>query len=300
MTEGQIVKALAGFYYVDTGNGVYMCRARGIFKKDNITPLVGDMVNITIQDEEEGVIEEIFPRKNAFIRPPVANIDLFIVTVSVISPELNTEIIDKFLVSAEAANAEVLICINKLDLSVSEARKIKRIYDNIYKVVLVSATTGEGVDELIGACAGKNVAFAGASGVGKTSLLGRITSIDNLETGELSRKTGRGKHTTRCVEIFKTEENTKIYDTPGFTSFDVIDIGDERLDRFFPEFKEYLGKCRFDNCMHEVEPECAIIEALNDGKIGKTRYRSYLTLLEIIRTGVKKKRPEFVKGRKNG
>ena len=300
MTKGQIVKALAGYYFVKTCEGVYMCRARGIFKKNNITPLVGDFVNITIQDEEEGVIEEILPRKNAFVRPPVANVDMFIVTVSVVSPEINTEIIDKFLVSAEAANAEAVLCINKVDLSASEAKRIEKIYKKIYNVVLVSALTGEGEDELIEICKGKNVAFAGASGVGKTSLLGRITKLDNLETGDVSRKTGRGKHTTRLVEIFETSDGTKIYDTPGFTSFDVIEIGDERLDRFFPEFKKYLGKCRFDNCAHEVEPDCAIIEAVEKGEIGKTRYRSYLTLLEIIRTGIKKKRPEFVKGRKSG
>lgn len=300
MTDGQIIKALAGFYYVDTGDRIYMCRARGIFKKNKITPLVGDNVKITIQDDEEGVIEEIYPRKNAFVRPPVANIDLFVVTVAVVSPELNTEIVDKFLVSAEAANADILICINKNDLSASESKKIKKIYENIYDVLLVSAELGEGISELEKYCSGKNVAFAGASGVGKTSLLSKISSIEDLETGELSRKTGRGKHTTRCVEIFKLENNTKIYDTPGFTSFDVIEIGDERLDGFFPEFKKYLGKCRFDNCTHEVEPECAVIEALEKGEIQKTRYRSYLALLEITRTGIKKKRPEFVKGRKNG
>ncbi|MDR3305889.1 MAG: ribosome small subunit-dependent GTPase A [Clostridiales Family XIII bacterium] len=289
LKSGQIVKALAGYYYVNTGAVIYMCRARGIFKKDGITPLVGDYVRIAVTDaaDEEGVVEDIEPRRNAFIRPPVANVDIFLVTVAAASPEPNLETTDKFLVSAEAARADAVICVNKDDLSPAAARRIAAIYRGVYPAILLSAATGEGVAELAALIRGKSVAFAGASGVGKTSLLSRLTGIADLAVGDISRKTERGKHTTRHVEIFRAEDGTRIYDTPGFTAFEAAgkaDIPDgERADQLFPEFRGYLGGCRFDNCRHDLEPGCAVRDAVDAGKIRPSRYRSYLSLIAAVK-----------------
>jgi len=282
LTKGQIVKALAGFYYVDTGGATYQCRARGIFKKDGVTPLVGDLVRIEIQDEEEGVVDEIFPRKNAFIRPPVANIDLFIVTVAAKEPEPSFEIIDRFLVTAEAAGADACICINKDDLSPLLARKIASVYSGLYPAVVLSAIAGDGISDLRRRIAGKSAAFAGASGVGKTSLIALLTGNGRLETGGVSAKTGRGRHTTRHVEIFKLPDGTRMYDTPGFTSFEATEASDLAgvdLSALFPEFQDHLGLCRFKDCRHENEPDCAVQKALAQGTIKRTRYDSYLKLL---------------------
>lgn len=285
MTEGQIVKALAGFYYVDTGrSSTYQCRARGIFKKEGITPLVGDYVRIIVQDEEEGVVDEILPRKNEFIRPPVANVDIFVVTVAAASPDPSLEVTDKLLVTADAADADACLCINKDDLSPVQARRIAGVYKGLYKTVIMSAETGEGVPALKELISGRSAAFAGASGVGKTSLIALLTGEEGLETGDVSAKTGRGRHTTRHVEIFTLIDGTKIYDTPGFSSFEAAlapGIIDERIDMLFPEFQEYLGKCRFQNCRHEHEPDCAVRDALAAGRIKKSRYDSYL---KIFRT----------------
>ena len=282
MTEGQIVKALSGFYYVDTGESLYQCRARGIFKKEGLTPLVGDFVKITIQDEEEGVVEEILPRKNEFIRPPVSNVDIFIVTVAAASPEPNLEMTDRFLVTAEIADADACVCINKDDLSSVQAKRIAGVYKGIYPVVTMSALTGEGLSELRALIAGKSAAFAGASGVGKTSLIALLIGDEGLETGDVSAKTGRGKHTTRHVEIFTLPDGTKVYDTPGFSSFETAmasDLAEINIDAMFPEFQDYLGKCRFNDCRHENEPDCAVRNAHKDGKIKHSRYDSYLKLL---------------------
>ena len=276
------MKALAGFYYVDTGGATYQCRARGIFKKDGVTPLVGDLVRIEIQDEEEGVVDEIFPRKNAFIRPPVANIDLFIVTVAAKEPEPSFEIIDRFLVTAEAAGADACICINKDDLSPLLARKIASVYSGLYPAVVLSAIAGDGISDLRRRIAGKSAAFAGASGVGKTSLIALLTGNGRLETGGVSAKTGRGRHTTRHVEIFKLPDGTRMYDTPGFTSFEATEASDLAgvdLSALFPEFQDHLGSCRFKDCRHENEPDCAVQKALAQGTIKRTRYDSYLKLL---------------------
>ena len=282
MTEGQIVKALAGFYYVDTGSSTYQCRARGIFKKEGLTPLVGDYVRIVVQDEEEGVVDEVLPRKNEFIRPPVSNVDIFVVTVAAASPDPSLEVTDKLLVAAEAAHADACVCINKDDLSPAAARRVAEVYKGIYKAVIMSAQTGEGVPKLKELISGKSAAFAGASGVGKTSLIALLTGEGSLEIKDVSAKTGRGRHTTRHVEIFKLPDGTKVYDTPGFTSFEAVlapGMTEERIDMLFPEFLEYLGKCKFQNCRHEHEPVCAVRDALDSGRIKKTRYESYIKLL---------------------
>ena len=210
MPEGQIVKALAGFYFVDTGDAVYRLRARGRFKKESVTPLVGDYVSFTANRKDEGVVEAIKPRRNAFIRPPVSNVDVFIVTVSTAEPEPSLELTDRFLVTAEAAEAEALVCVNKDDLLPKQARMIADVYEGLYPTVIMSAVTGDGIPELKALIAGKSAAFAGASGVGKTSLVALLTGMGSLETGDVSEKTGRGKHTTRHVEIFRLPDGTKI------------------------------------------------------------------------------------------
>ncbi|MDR3364789.1 MAG: ribosome small subunit-dependent GTPase A [Clostridiales Family XIII bacterium] len=279
---GQIVKALAGYYYVDTGEAVYQCRARGIFKKDGVTPLAGDRVRIVVQDAEEGVVDEILPRKNAFIRPPVANIDLFAVTVAAAAPETSLELTDRFLAMAEAAEADACVCINKDDLSPAAAKRIEGVYQDIYPAVVLSAATGEGVGELRALVAGRSVAFAGASGVGKTSLIALLADEGALKTGDVSARTGRGRHTTRHVEIFTLADGTKIYDTPGFTSFEATvaaDLSDFSAAELFPEFRGYLGACRYRDCLHENEPDCAVREALASGAVKRSRYASYLKLL---------------------
>ena len=316
--QGQIVKALAGFYYVDTGGTagtggyaspagcvdtdetadtvgcvdtdrgigmdgkVYQCRARGIFKKDGITPLVGDYVRIILQDEEEGVVDEILPRKNAFIRPPVANVDIFVVTVAAAEPEPSPELTDRFLVTAEAADADACVCINKDDLSSVQAKRLATVYEGIYPTIVMSALTGEGLPALKEMIAGRSAAFAGASGVGKTSLIALLTGESSLETGGVSARTGRGRHTTRHVEIFRFPDGTKIFDTPGFTSFEAAqaaDLADMNIDALFPEFQEYLGKCRFKDCIHENEPDCTVRRALERGEIKRSRYDSYIKII---------------------
>jgi len=286
MAEGQIVKALAGFYYVDIGDRVYQCRARGIFKKEGLTPLVGDHVRISVQDEEEGVVDSIEPRRNAFIRPPVANVDIFIVTVSTAEPEPSLELTDRFLVTAEAAEAEACVCINKDDLLPVEAKKIAAVYEELYPTVIMSAITGDGIPELRMLIAGKSAAFAGASGVGKTSLIALLTGKTGLETGGVSEKTRRGRHTTRHVEIFNLPDGTRIYDTPGFSSFEAAeaaDLTDANIDALFPEFEYYLGKCRYTDCRHVNEPGCAVRLAKDSGGIKRSRYDSYKKLLEAQR-----------------
>ena len=283
MPEGQIVKALAGFYYVDTGEAVYRCRARGKFRKDSVTPLVGDLVSVTVQDEEEAVVDSIGPRQNAFIRPPVANVDIFVVTVATAEPEPSLELTDRFLVTAEAADAEACVCINKDDLLPEEAIRIAGVYKGVYPVVVMSALRGEGIPELRALIAGKSAAFAGASGVGKTSLVALLTGRDELETGSVSDKTGRGKQTTRHVEIFKLPDGTRIYDTPGFSSFEAAEaagLADANIDALFPEFEKYLGGCRYHNCRHVNEPDCAVRMSVETGDVKKSRYESYVRMLE--------------------
>ena len=288
MAEGQIVKALAGFYYVDTGGKVYQCRARGIFKKDGLTPLVGDHVRISVQDEEEGVVDEMLPRKNEFIRPPVANVDIFVVTVAAASPEPSLEMTDRFLVTAEAADADACLCVNKDDLSPVQAKRIAGVYEGLYPTVIISALTGEGISSLKALITGRSAAFAGASGVGKTSLIALLTGEDSLEINDVSAKTGRGRHTTRHVEIFTLPDGTKVYDTPGFTSFEAAaasDLTDMNIDALFPEFMAYKEDCRFRNCRHENEPDCAVRMALDKGQIKKSRYGTYIKILNEQKEG---------------
>jgi ribosome biogenesis GTPase len=317
--RGTIVKGIAGFYYVKTSEDVYMCRARGIFKKEGVTPLVGDDVMIGIQDETEGVVNEVLPRRNAFVRPPIANIDLFVAVVAAKNPAPHPEVLDRFLVTAEAAGVDAIVCVNKTDLRADADGKaddaqaddahtdnaqaddasasdgdmigadasIEAIYTSLYPTVSVSAKTGWGIEALKALIGSRRVAFAGPSGVGKSSLINRLLVHGNLITGEVSAKTGRGRHVTRHVEIFETDFGASVYDTPGYTAFETwagkrtgFGYGEEvRLDTFFPEIALYGRDCRFDDCRHTREPGCAVTAALRDGLIAASRYASYTELL---------------------
>jgi ribosome biogenesis GTPase len=277
--RGAIVKALSGFYYVMAAEGrhVYKCRARGIFKKEGLSPLVGDEAEIDVLDDEDGFVTEILPRRNSFIRPAVANIDLFVATVSVKDPEPHPEVLDRFLATAEAADAEAVICVNKTDLGPASA--VDSIYGGLYDTVAVSAKTGEGMDALEKRLAGRRSAFAGPSGVGKSSIVNYLLGSAVADTGGISGKTGRGKHTTRHVEIFETGFGAELLDTPGYTSFDGTAVEPEELGGLFPEIAALSEGCRYDYFMHADEPGCAVREASADGRIAPSRYDSYRRML---------------------
>ena len=281
MKDGIIVKAVAGFYYVKTEEGVLRCRARGIFKKEGLTPLVGDKARITPQDAEEGVLEGILPRRNAFVRPPIANVDAFACVISVRDPAPNPEILDRFLLTAEMGGSEAVILINKTDLGGSDevCRRVTEIYGGLYTTLAVSARAGLGIDDIKRLASGKLLAFAGPSGVGKSSLINLLVPIADMEVGEVSGKTRRGKHTTRHVEILDNGEGLRVIDTPGYTSFDAAIPTDESPDRYYPDFAPLLGQCRFDNCRHLDEPGCAIKAAAAEGGVAPSRYENYRKLM---------------------
>lgn len=281
--KGIIIKGIAGFYYVKTDAKVYQCKARGIFKKDGITPYVGDEVLIEKLDEDEAVINEILPRKNSFIRPPIANVDCFVIVAAAAKPEPNPDIIDKFLVMAEKNRTDVVICINKIDLVTDETRKkIEEIYSDIYPLVSVCGKTGQGIEKLSDMLKDRKSALAGPSGAGKSTLLNRLQSRYTVETGDISEKTKRGKHTTRHVELFETDFGALIFDTPGFTSFDVLEAELDELHFFYPEMASLIGGCKYDDCRHIKEPDCCIREAVQEGKIHVSRYQSYVSQYKEI------------------
>ena len=284
--EGLIVKGIGGFYYVDTGNEIIEAKGRGIFKKDGITLAVGDRVELEIIDEtgRKGVINSIYPRKNQFIRPPIVNVDTFVVVFAASKPKPNLVLVDKFLVMAEMHGVEAVICINKSDLvSRDELDEYRNVYDGIYPVIAVSARTGEGMDELKKAISGKTAAFAGPSGVGKSTITNVLVPHANMETGSISEKTKRGRHTTRHAEIFKAEGGGRIFDTPGFTSFEIMEADEDSLMHYYPDIEHFSGDCYYDNCRHLKEPQCAVREAVNEGNIHKRRYESYAANMEEIK-----------------
>ena len=244
--EGLIVKGIGGFYYVDTGLDIIEAKGRGIFKKDGITLAVGDRVELGIIDEAEkkGVINSIYPRKNQFIRPPIVNVDTFVVVFAASKPKPNLVLVDKFLVMAEMNDVEAVICINKSDLaSQEELKEFRAVYEDIYPVIAVSAKTGDGMDELKKAVSGKTAALAGPSGVGKSTIINDLVPYANMETGSISEKTKRGKHTTRHAEIFNADGGGKIFDTPGFTSFEIMEAGEDNLMHYYPDIDRYTGSC---------------------------------------------------------
>lgn len=280
---GKIMKGIAGFYYVGVvESGVYECKAKGIFRKDKIKPLVGDDVEIEVLNEEEklGNIVKILPRRSELIRPAVANIDQALVIFAAREPKPNLSLLDRFLVIMEKQDVPVIICFNKQDLcDEEEVGRLKEIYEACgYPVVLASAKQGEGIEEIKSRLRGKTTTVAGPSGVGKSSLTNLLQNEVQMETGEISKKLGRGRHTTRHSQIIQIEEDTWIYDTPGFTSFYVEEIEKEELRFYFREFSKYEGTCRFQGCTHTHEPGCMVKNALEEGKISKERYENYLEL----------------------
>ena len=282
--EGLIVKGIAGFYYVRAGGVVFQCKARGIFKKDGIVPMVGDSVMIEVLDEKNAVINAINERKNAFIRPPVSNVDRFIVVLAAANPEPNFKTADRFLVMAEKNGAKAAICVNKIDIADRGiVQTVRDIYESVYPVVCVSALLGEGISDLAGILGTDRCALAGPSGTGKSTLLNALFPAGMAETGELSQKTARGKHTTRHTELFLTESEAMLFDTPGFSALDITGIEDGELMHLFPEIAELFGKCKYRNCMHINEAGCAVREAVKAGTIHRSRYGSYKDIIKEIR-----------------
>ena len=281
-SSGRIVKALSGFYYVDIGDGtVAACRARGKFRHQKVTPLVGDLVEITLTEENAGMVDRILPRRNEFLRPAVANIDQLIIIASGAVPVTDPFLIDRMTTIACAKNCEPIICFNKCDLD--RADELFEIYRSAGLTTLrVSAETGEGIEELRQIITGKASAFTGNSGVGKSSILNTLYPGFSLQVGEVSEKLGRGRHTTRHVELFSVN-GTYVADTPGFSSFDVERmelIKKEDLGATFREFQPYLEECRFVGCAHVKEKGCAVLAAIKDGKISSVRHQSYVRLYE--------------------
>ena len=285
MSEGRIQKALSGFYYVDTGTEVLTCRARGKFRKDGVSPLVGDRVEVRELGNGEGFVEAILPRKNAFTRPAVANIDQLVVIASGAIPKTDPFLIDRVAAIAALKGCEVIILLNKCDLD--SADNLYQIYRAAgFQTLRVSAQTGEGLEELIPLISNKLSAFTGNSGVGKSSILNALDPEFQLRVGEVSDALGRGRHTTRHVELFHLSCGADIVDSPGFSSFETDELNLElkrRLPETFREFQPYLDNCRFVGCSHTKEKGCAVLEAVRRGEIQKSRHASYLRLYEELK-----------------
>lgn len=277
--RGTIFKGIGGFYYVKdaTGNTIE-CKARGKFRKEHIVPMIGDEVEVDVKNGK-GSIVEIYPRRTRLTRPAVANIDIVVVVAAAKSPDPNTSLIDMMLVNAEINGIEAIVCINKSDLA--DVSELEKIYNSAgYKTVVVSAETGEGIEDLFELIKGKIAAFAGVSGVGKSSLLTIITGSE-LETGEVSEKISRGRHTTRHVELFPVKGGGYVLDTPGFSSLEADDVTLEEVQRCFPEIAAVSHECRFRGCAHIGEPDCAVKALVEQNKIAKSRYRSYVELYQF-------------------
>lgn len=284
MGTDRIIKALSGFYYVACSDGVIECKARGKLRREDSAPLVGDFVAVTRQGEK-GVVEAVLPRKNSFLRPAVANIDLLVILASCAIPETEPFLIDRVLAVAERQSVPALICINKDDLK--SAKPLAGIYRRAgYPVIVTSAVTGEGIDKLRSAVEGKLAVFTGNSGVGKSSLLNCLSPGLGLAVGEVSRKLGRGRHTTRHIELYPLDEKTFVADTPGFSAFDTERmelVKKEELASEFPDFSPFITRCQFRDCAHRKEPGCAVRQAVEEGQIETTRYESYLRLYEMAK-----------------
>ena len=287
MIEGIIIKGIGGFYYVKTQEGIYECRARGVFREDNITPLVGDNVLIRISEEDNtGYIEKIMERKSQLIRPPVANVTQAIIVMSIKEPDINFWLLDRFIVMAEHQSLNIGICLNKIDLSSDgEVYFIENIYNKTkYPIIKTSTRTGEGIDDLKKTLKNNITVFAGPSGVGKSSLLNEIHPGLELKTGDISKKTTRGKHTTRHVELIEIDSQSYVLDTPGFSSLNLNFVeSEEELSKYFIELYDHNDKCKFINCLHNREPNCEVKKQVEAGNIGVERYENYLQFLEEIK-----------------
>ena len=285
MSTGRIKKALSGFYYVDTGSEILTCRARGKFRKDGVSPLVGDWVEVRDLGGGEGFLETILPRRNAFARPAVANIDQLVVIASGAIPKTDPFLIDRVAAIATLKDCDLILLLNKSDLD--PADELYEIYTKAgFTTLRVSAETGEGIEDLKPLINGKLSAFTGNSGVGKSSILNALDPEFNIQVGEISEALGRGRHTTRHVELFHLACGAEVVDSPGFSSFETDELNLElkrRLPETFREFAPYLDDCRFVGCSHTKEKGCAVLEALQDGKIQKCRHNSYLRLYEELK-----------------
>lgn len=286
MEKGIIVKKFGGFYFVYKEGSVIRCTYRGKHRLEQKDVFPGDYVEFTVLDHDDGVqgvIERVLPRKNLLMRPLVANVSQLICVTSVNYPEPDYFLLDKLLVSAEVNRLQVVVCFNKKDIAPPEIEEEVRKYANIgYKVIMTSALTGEGVDDLKRLLSGHLSVFAGQSGVGKSSLLNILKPEAKMEVGEVSAKLKRGRHTTKHVELFTLENGAFIADTPGFSRIDIPPMVREELGEYFPEIRELRPKCRFNTCLHHKEPGCAVIGALETGQIDHLRYRNYITLLEEV------------------
>ena len=285
---GKIIKGIAGEYFVHIpGKGIFTCKAKGVFRHRNQKPLVGDDVKVDIVSEEtmKGNITDILERKSELIRPAVANIDQTLVVFAAKSPAPNRNLLDRFLVMMESQDMKSILCFNKMDLAENEEiSELKETYEKAgYDVILLSVKEEEGVDKIRDILKGKTTSLAGPSGVGKSSLLNALVPEAVMETGDISRKIERGKHTTRHSEIFCIDDTTYIMDTPGFTSLECADIEDTELHYYFNEFAEYEGTCRFNGCVHVNEPDCRVKEAVSEGKISKVRYDIYLEMYNELK-----------------
>ena len=286
MTKGIITKGIGGFYYVQTADGLIESRARGVFREDKLKPTIGDKVTIKISDEDKtGYILDIEERSSELIRPAVANVTKAIVVMSVKKPDINLWLMDKFLLMAEYENLDISICINKIDLDMEESNRIKEIYEKAgYKVILTSAENNIGIEELDEELKNNISVFAGPSGAGKSSLLNRVCKDFDLEVGDVSDKTKRGKHTTRHVELLKLTEDSYVLDTPGFSSLKLDFIEDSsEVRHYFREISDYGQDCKFQSCIHDREPGCSVKEHVESGDIDKARYENYLALYEEVK-----------------
>lgn len=286
--QGKIIKGIAGFYYVyGEDEMLYECKAKGIFRKDNQKPLVGDNVEITVLDEQEhiGNLIRILPRKNSLIRPAVANVDQAFVIFAMENPKPNFMLLDRFLIMMEKQDIPAVVCFNKKDLA--DSSELEFLYETYtgcgYQVILSSTFQGDGLDEIRQVLKGKTTVVAGPSGVGKSSITNALQENVKMETGEISKKLKRGKHTTRHSQVIPVGEDTYLMDTPGFSFLYLTDMEEQELKDYFPEFRKYEGQCRFQGCRHIHEPGCAVKEALENHKISSLRYEDYLGLYEELK-----------------
>ena len=285
--KGKIVKGIAGFYYVHAENKIYECKAKGVFRKDHRKPLVGDDVEMDVLDEEKalGNIRELLPRKSELIRPAVANADQALVIFSIVKPKPNFNLLDRFLVMMEQQGMETIICFNKADIDEDEdGAEYRELYEKCgYRTLTVSAKQGIGIDKLKELLSGRTTTVAGPSGVGKSSIVNSLQDGIVMETGQISTKIERGKHTTRHSELIYVGENTYILDTPGFSSLGLFDLEKEDLAKYYPEFAEREQYCKFGGCSHVNEPVCGIKDAVAEGEISRVRYENYCLLYEELK-----------------
>lgn len=284
--KGIIIKSQKELYYVDCGGTIYKSKARGVFRDKDIKPLVGDYVNIKVLDNENALIENVLERKNYLVRPPIANVDQIILVASLTNPKINYNIFDKYIVMLEHFNVDINIVINKIDLaSKEEINKFESIYSKTpYNYIFTSNQDGNSIDKIRKLLKNKVSALAGPSGVGKSTLINMISKQLSLETGNISIKTNRGKHTTRHIELFEIDKDSFIFDTPGFTALNLDFIEDYNdVKNYFTEFNYFSKECKFKNCIHINEPNCGVKSAIDNNLISPIRYKNYVYIVEEIK-----------------